>query len=419
MCQEKLQGYLAELPAKKRPKDFFAILLLLFNSLSWFYITRRAIYTTLNTLGATNYESLLIWGAYNLAIIGSSIAGAILSDKIKRSSIFYSWIFLGSIASSLPIFLPDVTFTSILSISLLWGISFGIGMPSCLAHFANCTVFENRGRTSGIVFFAISISAPLIIVLSNMNLQTISAISTVWRGVGLGMVPLLKLPDGIELEKAKHISLAKVLQYKSFLFYFVPWFMFSFIAGFEKLIFEHLLETDVYDFLRMVGAVFGSIFALIGGILSDFVGRKRIAIYGFISLGLAYAVVGIFPDSSLAWLLNRIVDGSAWGVFLAIFVLVLWGDLAPSGLGFPERYYAIGSIPLFFGDFIGSLFTPYIRVPASAAFSLASLFLFVAVLPLMYAPETLPKKVIEKRRLRKYLDDVKKVKKEYERDSSD
>jgi hypothetical protein len=55
------------------------------------------------------------------------------------------------------------------------------------------------------------------------------------------------------------------------------------------------------------------------------------------------------------------------------------------------------------------------QISLYAAFSLASFFLFVAVMPLMFAPETLPEKKIELRRLRKFAEDAKKAKEKYER----
>jgi hypothetical protein len=45
----------------------------------------------------------------------------------------------------------------------------------------------------------------------------------------------------------------------------------------------------------------------------------------------------------------------------------------------------------------------------SAAFSLASFFLFLAILPLIYAPETLPEKRIQERKIKKYAEEAKKV----------
>jgi hypothetical protein len=52
-------------------------------------------------------------------------------------------------------------------------------------------------------------------------------------------------------------------------------------------------------------------------------------------------------------------------------------------------------------------------IKAVTAFSLASFFLFVAVLPLMYAPETLPEKKIKDRELRDYLEKAKRTKDKY------
>jgi Sec-independent protein translocase protein TatA len=42
-------------------------------------------------------------------------------------------------------------------------------------------------------------------------------------------------------------------------------------------------------------------------------------------------------------------------------------------------------------------------------FSFASLFLFLAVLPLVYAPETLPEKVMKDRDLKSYLEKAQKI----------
>jgi len=96
--------------------------------------------------------------------------------------------------------------------------------------------------------------------------------------------------------------------------------------------------------------------------------------------------------------------------------MVIWADLAGNRL--KEKYYLVGILPFLISAYLQMLFTPYAELIAvSAAFSLASLFLFLAVLPLLYAPETLPERVIRKRHIQKYLEDVKKVKKKYEKDS--
>jgi len=401
--------YLAQGPGTK-PRAFLIIFFLLFNSLSWFFITRRIIYAILNDLNVAYQQNLLIWGIYDLAIIGASIAGSILSGRIKRLTFLYLWLLLGTITSALLSFFY-LSLAYILSVSFLWGISFGIGMPLCLAFFTEYTAFENRGRTAGIVVFAASISTPLVVMLSTMNLTMSIIASTVWRGIGLIGLLLLKPKEQVVPEKRRYTSFTSILHDKNFLLYLIPWLMFSLIFGFQRLVFEHFLAADFYDFLRIVESIIGTISALIGGLVADWIGRKRVVIYGFISLGLAYAAVGIAPNSLISLYFFSIIDGIAWGIFLAIFVLVLWGDLSYSGAR--EKYYVIGSIPFFFADFIGFLFTPFVAVPPSAAFSVASLFLFLAVLPLMYAPETLPEKKIRLRQLRKYMAAAKKVKEKY------
>jgi hypothetical protein len=46
---------------------------------------------------------------------------------------------------------------------------------------------------------------------------------------------------------------------------------------------------------------------------------------------------------------------------------------------------------------------------AYAVFSFTAFFLFIAVLPLVYAPETLPEKIMHQRELKKYLEKAQKI----------
>jgi hypothetical protein len=48
-----------------------------------------------------------------------------------------------------------------------------------------------------------------------------------------------------------------------------------------------------------------------------------------------------------------------------------------------------------------------------AVFPLTCLFLFLAVLPLIYAPETLPEKELKERELKQYIGKAKKIKEKY------
>jgi len=191
--------------------------------------------------------------------------------------------------------------------------------------------------------------------------------------------------------------------------------MFCFVDSFEGVYFEYFFEPELVELNSLIEPVFGAVFALVGGLFADRVGRKRLVIYGFVSLGIAYAIMGLAPFWVGAWYIYSVVDGIAWGIFYVMFILVLWGEIA-TGYG-KERYYAIGGTAFFLSEFVVGFFTPQIKaIPgenAFASFSLAAFFLFLAVLPLMYASETLPEKEIQKREMEKYLEKAKRIREKY------
>lgn len=387
-------------------KDFFTVFFLLFNAFTWWY-------ATLVMMDDLAKRDLVIWTIYYVALIGSGLISSVLSYKVQRINFLYVWIFLGTATSSLPAILGSVATHAVWIVSLLWGLSFGLGIPSCISYFADCTQIENRGRVGGSIYLAIILSLPFFVALFGMaNLMVNSMISVVWRGFGLILFFLLKPKEKIDVKKRKNPSFVSIFHERSFILYVIPWVMFCLVNRLEEPILRNFFEADFYTFMIMTESILGSLFAFIGGVLSDFIGRKRMIIYGFVTLGLAYAFIGIAPDMRISWYFYSIIDGIAWGIFMVIFVLVLWGDL--SSLAVREKYYVIGSIPFLLTDLMQLFLTPYAElIPASAAFSLASLFLFVAVLPLMYASETLPEKKIELRKLRKYAEKAKKVKEKF------
>jgi type II secretory pathway component PulM len=92
---------------------------------------------------------------------------------------------------------------------------------------------------------------------------------------------------------------------------------------------------------------------------------------------------------------------------------VVWGDI--SEVGNREKYYLLGGMPFLFSGLIQVLAQPLAArlTDIGTSFSLASFFLFVATLPLFYAPETLSEKLMKNRELFNYVNKaLKKVHKE-------
>jgi len=381
-------------------KNSFLIFALLFNTLTWFYLTAAII---------SNVSEGLAF--FCITIVVSGIFGSTLSNKLQTLRFFYFWVFLGIVSSLSLVLYNGMNVNRAPIISLFLGFSFGVGMPSLLTLFGDFTNIENRGRSAGIVFLAINVSAPIFAVLvKTLDLTTVSIISAIWRGFALIMLFPLKTPKKV-VGIVKTFSFSSIFQDRAFILYFVAWMLFCFIDNFEKLILGNFLEANFYSSMLMIEAIIGSIFGLVGGWLCDFIGRKRVVIYGFVTLGLAYAIISITP-ATISWYLYFVMDGISLGMLWVAFFFVLWADL--SQLGNREKYYAVGSAPYFLAILIRVIFALFVAFPAYATFSLASFFLFLAVLPLMYAPETLPEKKIELRRLKKYVEEARKVKEKRE-----
>jgi MFS family permease len=416
-----LRRFLGEYSIGKR--SFLVITILFVSVFGWYYMTLHMINSILNGLDITHTQNFAIWATFYVSIIGTSILGTFFSNKVDRLKFLYTWTALGVVISFLPALLTNVTLLQVWSISLLLGASFGLGIPSCLAYFADCTAVENRGRIGGITFLIANISVPLLTILFSppFDLATISVIFALLRGMGL-IVFFQKPEKQPSSQITTSVSFVSILRDRTFLLYFVAWLMFPLVDRFERVLVDnHLLEWNpiLLDTMGVVEPLVAGLSILIAGLLCDWIGRKKIVLSGFVAIGIAYAIIGFAPYSVYSWYLYFIADGVAAGILTLIFVLILWGDLGQSVSS--EKYYTLGSIPFFLSGVIPLLLTQSFigQVEIYTAFSLASFFLFAAVMPLVFAPETLPEKKIELRRLRKFAEDAKKAKEKYERKRKD
>jgi hypothetical protein len=83
-----------------------------------------------------------------------------------------------------------------------------------------------------------------------------------------------------------------------------------------------------------------------------------------------------------------------------------------------EKFYFLGVLPYLFSNFIRVGFGQAIAggiESETVIFSFASFFLFLAILPLAYAPETLPEKIMKKAELDNY---IQKAMQQVQKDNS-
>jgi len=324
---------------------------------------------------------------------------------------------------SLMLFGINITsFQTLIVFSILIGAYFGLGMPTCLGYFAAATEAGNRARLGGVTFLFTFLGLFLSFAMGIEGIMLSAIILAFIKSAGLLMLLLLK-PDEKQIGQDERLSYNSIFTSRPFLLVFIPWLMFS-IVNYTAI----PMVNEIGDKLEIIwGSLVGlspiienataGLFAVVFGFFADFIGRKRLLLAGFSLLGLGYAVLGMGlgmgSTNIYAWWFYTIADGVAWGVFFTIFIMTIWGDLAHGQSS--EKYYAIGSLPYLFSTFM-RFFIPEI-IPdwseKSLVFSFASFFLFIAVLPLIYAPETLPEKKIKERELKGYLEKAKKKAERY------
>ena len=360
--------------------------------------------------GLINEAPLVMWSVHFVGATFSAIVGTMLTNKIHRRTAFLMfWMVFGIISSLILMQVNSMSILDVLAISFLFGVSFGLGLPASMAYFADCTSVENRAKFGGLILFVDGLGAFLlgITAVDDITLQALTL--AIWRLSGLIIFLLIK-PSQEIVEKRRSVSFSSILSQRSFILYLIPWIMFSLVNYLSLPIQFDILGSSLVSSLGVIENVLYGVFAVVGGFLSDFIGRKRITISGFVLLGLGYAILGIYPENLLSWYFYTIVDGIAWGIFSVIFIITIWGDLSYGASS--DKYYALGGLPFFVSNFLRLMIGSYIAetVSANAIFSLTAFFLFLAVLPLMYAPETLPEKKIRERELRQYIEKAKKIK---------
>jgi len=382
-----------------------------FNSLVWYILISAVFNNVINSLSLPLQETLMMFFLHYAGVACSAVVGAAFFSRARKTYLM-TWIAAGALMTALSATIVHNSTPVNMGLSLLLGISIGTGLPSSLALFADSTFIENRGTYGGVTYAAVGFTALAIGLPINMlnNAVLAFAILAIWRTCGLGAFFLShgrieNPPD------RRHVAYGSILRRRDVVLYLIPWIMFSLVNFAEAPILKAVLG-GFYDFAGLVEVALSGVFVLLGGFLADLTGRKRVVITGFIMLGIEYAMLSLLSGIPISWYVYTVLDSFAWGMFASVFFMTLWGDLAESNQ--KDKYYAVGGLPYLFAGLLPVALEPFVGVnQAGTAFSLASFFLFVAVLPLMYAPETLPEKRIRERELKEYVEKAKKAKEKY------
>jgi hypothetical protein len=330
-----------------------------------------------------------------------------IAKKFNKMHFLFTWVLLGVVSSLSYAVLPTFGTYGIATLLIFWGFAFGIGLPSCLALIPLSTKIEERGRAGGTTLFATYIILPLLFILiGDLDISSKSLVLAGWRGIGLGAF-LLHI-DMSNTDQPKPVSYRSILRRKTFLLYILPWLAFCLVNYFEHPVLEESFGESMTELMFGASLMAGSLFCIIGGWLIDKKGRRLGVISVLVALGLGYALLSLFPLITSVQVLYMIIDGIAFGILSVAFVFVVWGDMVNGERG--EKFYALGIAPIPLAVGLSALISPWLKtLEVSSAFYLASFFIFLAVIPIFFAPELLPERITRKRELREYVEKVKTV----------
>jgi MFS family permease len=393
-------------------RGFTAGFITVVNTYSWFFPLYILFEGTLTSIVSDYSTFELITGVHYLAAFVSAFVGVFLADKMgRRDRVLISWMFMGAAVSLLLGFMPLAnSILYLYVVSLLFGVSLGLGFPLILSYFSDYNT-KKIGERAGITFF-VSGFGILIAGLATTLLPFAVAITVfaIWRMIGCVSFASVR-PKDVK-DTRSNVTYRSILEQRSFILYLIPWIMYCVVNFFEASLLKDFFGSDFSYFVPVAEFGIGGLVALTAGYLVDRIGRKIVIAVGYVMLGVGYAFLGLFPSNMLSWYLYVVVDSVSLGIFALTFFIVIWGELAQEKS--KSKYYVLGEMPYLIFSYLGIIVRPYIDViPVSSAFSLAALFLFLAVLPLMYAPETLPEAEIRRRELRKYVERAKKTKEKY------
>ncbi|MBM7070584.1 MFS transporter [Shewanella sp. 202IG2-18] len=322
-------------------------------------------------------NSLLgLFGAFTVGYLARPIGGLIFShygDLRGRKNAFYFSIILMAIPSLLIAILPNYQQIGVLApvflvlLRVVQGIAMGGEIPGAITFTFEHVGTNKRGRAIVLIFFALSLATLFgqgIIALLHQVLTTEEFTQWGWRvafligailgvfGANLrknlsetplfkttsvkqeeGYIPSLFLVKNYLLQFIQAVSILCLSAVSMFLlFVYMPTYLTNFRVS-------HSLTTSHIQLFNTVNLGLFSLFMLLFGYLSDYLGRKKLVVIGsFLLLVLSY------PS------FNALLNGSQYAVFLSLIILGVSFSLVASSYGamlaelFPSkvRYTGVG-----------------------------------------------------------------------------
>jgi hypothetical protein len=353
-------------------------------------------------------DLLMAQASFNVIIAITLIIASFLINRINKLRTVYACLILTSTLSVFLLFFSNIILR-IVFISMI-AVPFSVGQLAFLAYFWSLTVPEERGRVGGSIGF-FSLLLHLIVYTTVATSLDFNSAVLLGMILSLGAFSVILLrPEKAVLTKKKG-ERGKYSEKRTIILYSVPWILFSLInATFAKNISFQILQqvpSSLYLFLTVLqagAAIFGM---LSGGLVADFFGRRVSLAFSLTLYGISSALAGIAGSFTVLYFVY-ITNGLSWGILIAMYSFVVWGDLANKENS--AKMYAIGFIVFYVAQGIGLLpIGQMLQTPLIVSALVSCLLIFLSNIPIFLAPELLPSEFRERIQLKFHINAIKKI----------
>ncbi len=401
-------GFLTE-GIRITPRRLAAAILLNSGTLAWFFLLIIYMWDISAWVTLDNE----FWGYYNIGpslFLGFAVLWSIIASfaggKVDRRNFLISSVVLGTLSTIVLIMFQGAVLATI-SIFLM-GMSFGFGLPNSMALVADYTAVEERARVSGAIIlfaFLLAFASMAAIRIFNLEMSGIVLLLALLRSTSFPAFVIDK-STGQEVTNMEATRLSNDA-YKQLALYLLPWVMFVVVSSMAWNLIPENSEAaaigTVYRYILI--AVFG----FLSGVVADRFGRKQPIIMGLVVLGISFALLGFFGITDTNVIIYLGLSGIAWGSFFVLFGAIP-GDLSVAGSR--EKFYGLGyilpvAVLVCFSVIPGR--AALVGQSASLVSQIFSIILFLSIIPVLRARETLHESKIQERKMKEHVEKVGKT----------
>lgn len=390
--------------------DFTVLLIPYLTVSAWYYL----FYGQMLGYALRTFDIELKWvGAFfNLFIVLSLFVSSLFVNRFDKLRIIYLWATFMPILMFLLLSVSDLIYVFVL-LAVLAAI-FSVGLLAYTAYLFSMTLPEERGRVVGIMVFISHLIVPAFLYLITTINPEYAIFVYIFLGVITMMIRFLK-SRGPVIMTTEVSSTIRSYDKTTFILYLIPWLIFCSINWTSGTIITAYLSRQFVEiaFITYVSKYLAASFgALLAGLFADWIGRRAALILGVIPYGVSTSFAGLAGNVSTAFLLMQITTGFGWGIFLVLYTLVIWGDIASSKVCVP--IYCAGFMPFYLLAGLG-----WLAVPEILQFSyrdvafVSGLLIFLSNIPLLLAPELLPQAKVERMKFHLWILRAKKIYEQY------